>query len=421
MTYQKLSNRQLLSMLWWQQPKFKNRDALICEGSIRSGKTLTMTVGFVLWAMCSFHNQKFAICGKTIESLRRNVVINMRDWIPYELTIEEKRAENKIIISDGTGSSNTFFLFGGRDESSYMLIQGMTLAGVLFDEVALMPRSFVEQAMGRCSVDGSKLWFNCNPASKEHWFYKEWVCELKKRNALRLHFTMRDNRSLSEEKRQWYENQFAGVFYKRYILGEWCMAEGLVYEFDEALHVTSQIPQSGEYYISCDYGTLNPFSAGLWCIHDGHATRMREYYYSGRDSRAMKTDEEYYAELEKLAENLPVRYVVVDPSAASFIETIRRHGRFSVRKARNEVLDGIRLTSVLLRAGRLLIHESCKDTIREFGLYCWDDKADKTQVDKPLKINDHAMDDIRYFCSTVLRRELRGIPELRGIKADDEI
>lgn len=421
MTYQKLSNRQLLSMLWWQQPKFKNRDALICEGSIRSGKTLTMTVGFVLWAMCSFHNQKFAICGKTIESLRRNVVINMRDWIPYELTIEEKRAENKIIISDGTGSSNTFFLFGGRDESSYMLIQGMTLAGVLFDEVALMPRSFVEQAMGRCSVDGSKLWFNCNPASKEHWFYKEWVCELKKRNALRLHFTMRDNRSMSEEKRQWYENQFTGVFYKRYILGEWCMAEGLVYEFDEALHVTSQIPQSGEYYISCDYGTLNPFSAGLWCLHDGHATRMQEYYYSGRDSRAMKTDEEYYAELEKLAENLPVRYVVVDPSAASFIETIRRHGRFSVRKARNEVLDGIRLTSVLLRTGRMLIHESCKDAIREFGLYCWDDKSDKAQVDKPLKINDHAMDDIRYFCSTVLRRELRGIPELRGIKADDEI
>ena len=259
------------------------------------------------------------------------------------------------------------------------------------------------------------------PASKEHWFYKEWVCELKKRNALRLHFTMLDNCSLSEEKRRWYENQFAGVFYKRYILGEWCMAEGLVYEFDEALHVTSQIPQSGEYYISCDYGTLNPFSAGLWCLSGGRATRIREYYYSGRDSRAMKTDEEYYAELEMLAGDLSVRHVVVDPSAASFIETIRRHGRFSVRKAHNEVLDGIRLTSVLLRAGRLLIHESCTDAIREFGLYCWDDKADKAQVDKPLKINDHAMDDIRYFCSTVLRRELRNIPELRGMKADEEI
>ena len=153
MTYQKLSNRQLLSMLWWRQPKLKNRDALICDGSIRSGKTLTMTVGFVLWAMCSFSSQKFAICGKTIESLRRNVVINMREWIPYDLDIEEKRAENKLIISDGAGHSNTFFMFGGRDESSYMLIQGMTLAGVLFDEVALMPRSFVEQAMGRCSVD----------------------------------------------------------------------------------------------------------------------------------------------------------------------------------------------------------------------------------------------------------------------------
>ena len=419
MTYQKLSNRQLLSMLWWQQPKLKNRDALICDGSIRSGKTLTMTVGFVLWAMCSFSSQKFAICGKTIESLRRNVVINMRDWIPYDLDIEEKRAENKLIISDGAGHSNTFFMFGGRDESSYMLIQGMTLAGVLFDEVALMPRSFVEQAMGRCSVDGSKLWFNCNPASPEHWFYKEWVCQMKKRNALHLHFTMWDNPALSEEKRIWYENQFTGVFYRRYILGEWCLAEGLVYEFDKDKHTTKEIPAAGRYYISCDYGTLNPFSAGLWCVADGRATRIQEYYYSGRDSAHQKTDEEYYTELEKLAGDMPVEHVVVDPSAASFIATIRRHGRFSVRKARNEVLDGIRLTSVLLRAGRLLIHESCKDAIREFGLYCWDDREGKAQVDKPLKTNDHAMDDIRYFCSTVLRRELRNIPELRGIVGDE--
>lgn len=403
MIYQKLSKRQLLSMLWWQQPKFKDRDAIICDGSIRSGKTLTMTVGFVLWAMCSFSGQKFAICGKTIESLRRNVVINMRDWIPYDLDIEEKRAENKLIISDGAGHSNTFFMFGGRDESSYMLIQGMTLAGVLFDEVALMPRSFVEQAIGRCSVDGSKLWFNCNPASPEHWFYKEWVCKLKKRNALHLHFTMRDNLSLSEEKRCWYENQFTGVFYRRYILGEWCIAEGLVYAiFDKEKHVTYALPKKGRYYISIDYGTLNPFSAGLWCLSDGVAYRVREWYHNGRE-KGQKTDSEYYAAIEKLAGDLPIEAIIIDPSAASMITEIQRRGKYAVARARNDVLPGISYTAALLQAGRLKIGSECEDAIREFGLYAWDEKG---ETDKVIKEHDHAMDDIRYFAYTVLRREL---------------
>lgn len=209
---------------------------------------------------------------------------------------------------------------------------------------------------------------------------------------------------------------FDGVFYRRYILGEWCLAEGLVYEFDRDLHTTDQIPEHGEYFISVDYGTLNPFSAGLWCVCDNRAIRIREYYYSGRTNQAMKTDEEYYQELEKLAGNLIIRYVIIDPSAASFIETVRRHGRYSVRKACNDVLAGIRLTAMLLNTGRILIHNSCKDTIREFGLYCWDEKG---EVDKPLKVNDHAMDDIRYFCSIVLRRRLRNIPELRGLANND--
>ena len=401
MIYQRLSNRQLLSMLWWQQAKFKDHDAIICDGSIRSGKTLTMSVGFILWAMCSFNNQKFAICGKTIESLRRNVIINLRDWVPYDLSITERRAENKLIISDGTGRENTFFLFGGRDESSYTLIQGMTLAGVLMDEVALMPRSFVEQALARCSVAGSKFWFNCNPEGPEHWFYKEWVCKCKERNALHLHFTMADNLSLPPEIRDRYESMYSGVFYRRYILGEWCIAEGLIYSFfDPAVHTTDEIPTGGRYYISCDYGTLNPFSAGLWCVTDKKAIRIREYYYSGREKQSSKTDEEYYTELEKLAGELPIESVIVDPSAASFIETIRRHGRFSVRKAKNDVLDGIVTTSRYIKSGQIQICSCCKDAIREFGLYRWDDKATE---DKPIKENDHAMDDIRYFSQTVLR------------------
>lgn len=417
MTYQKLSKRQLFAMTWWNRPAFQRMDAIICDGAVRSGKTVCMADGFLLWSMANFNGQSFAICGKTIESLRRNVILNLRDWVGGILDIQEKRAENKLVVSDKHGRSNTYFLFGGRDESSYTLIQGMTLAGVLLDEVALMPRSFVEQALARCSVEGSKFWFNCNPEGLEHWFYKEWIQKCKERNVLHLHFTMADNLALAPDIRERYERMYSGVFYRRYILGEWCLAEGLVYEFDKDKHTTKQIPATGLFYISVDYGTLNPFSAGLWCVHEGKAVRIREYYYSGRTSQSMKTDEEYYQELEALAGDLPIRYVVVDPSAASFIETIRRHGRFSVRKARNEVLPGIRLTATLLKAGRILIHEDCKDAIREFGLYCWDDKG---EVDKPLKINDHAMDDIRYFCSTIMRRD-RVARQILGSMQDEEV
>lgn len=416
MIYQRLSKRQRLAMLWWQQPKFRDRDVIICDGSIRSGKTVCMTVGFFLWSMSTFSGEKFGICGKTIESLRRNVILNLRDWIPEDLHITEKRAENKIIVSDGCGRENTYFLFGGRDESSYMLVQGITLAGALLDEVALMPQSFVEQVCARCSVAGSKLWFNCNPSGPEHWFYKNWVLRAKEMNALHLHFTMADNLSLASEIRERYERMYAGVFYRRYILGEWCLAEGLVYQFDKDIHVAKELPSSGTWYISCDYGTLNPFSAGLWCVNNGRAVRVAEYYYSGRGSSCMKTDEEYYQEIVKLAGGREIQNIVVDPSAASFIACIRRHGQFSVRKAKNDVIPGIRVTASMLSAGVIKIGAGCVDAIREFGLYRWDEKG---EVDRVVKENDHAMDDIRYFCNTIMRRDWKA-KELLGGMTDEE-
>lgn len=400
MRYQKLSKRQLLAATWWGRPAFRDRDAIICDGAIRSGKTVCMVDGFFLWAMTRFDGEKFAICGKTVESLRRNVVMNLQSWLGGVVRIREKRSQSCLEVRY-QGRCNTFFLFGGRDESSYMQVQGITLAGALLDEVALMPRSFVEQVCARCSVAGSKLWFNCNPAGPEHWFYKEWVCRAKERNALHLHFTMADNLSLDPKIRERYERMYSGVFYRRYILGQWCMAEGLVYEFDRERDVVQEVPDSGVWYISCDYGTLNPFSAGLWCVSDGRAVRVAEYYYSGRGASCMKTDEEYYEELEKLAGGRSIQCVIVDPSAASFIACIRRHGRFQVRKAKNEVLSGIRLTAAMLRDGTIKIGAGCVDAIREFGLYRWDEQG---EVDRVVKENDHAMDDIRYFCATVMRR-----------------
>ena len=403
-------------MTWWNRPEWKTYDAILCDGAIRSGKTVCMVVGFFLWSMANFSGSTFGICGKTIASLRRNVILHLQDWLGEVVHITEFRSENKLVVTNGTGHINVYYLFGGQDESAYKLIQGITLAGVLLDEAALMPRSFVEQACARCSVSGSRLWFNCNPAGPEHWLYKEWICKPQQKNLLRLQFTMEDNPGLDTKIRDRYEQMYTGVFYRRYILGQWCVAQGLVYEFDREKHIAKQLPAGGAYYISVDYGTQNPFSAGLWCVREGKAVRVREFYYNGRAQGKMCTDEEYYRELEKLAGTLPVQQVVVDPSAASFIATIRAHGRFRVRKANNDVVSGIRLVASLLRGGVLQFGPDCKDSIREFGLYSWQEG----DTDRPCKVNDHAMDDIRYFCATVLRRDKR-IKEKLGENCNEEV
>lgn len=400
---------------WAHLTKFQNRKAIICDGSVRSGKTVSMILGFVHWAMRFFDGKNFGICGKTISSTERNIILpllNMPDITDY-YSLQYIRGENKRIIIRSGSHTNTFFIFGGKDESSYTLVQGITLSGVLFDEVALMPKSFVDQAVARTlSEPEARYWFNCNPESAEHWFYKEWICNTHQKKALHLHFTMQDNPILSPEQIADAERLYTGVFYNRYIKGLWCVAEGLIYPmFDKAVHVTHhpELQPGGDYYISCDYGTLNPTSAGLWYLQpDGHAIRLREYYYDGRKTKTPRTDEEHYKALEQLAGDVAgkVRAVIVDPSAASFIECIRRHGLFRVWQADNSVLNGIRDTSSLLQMQYLHICDNCTDIIREFSLYRWDESATE---DRPIKENDHAMDDMRYFVRTAMTRTLKAI------------
>lgn len=392
----------MLTLTWWNRPSLKNYDGIICDGSIRSGKTISMSIGFILWSMSRFDGQKFAICGKTIESLRRNVITLLPNWLEGVFEVKERRGENMVIIKKGN-TTNYYYLFGGKDEGSYALIQGMTLAGVLLDEVALMPRSFVEQALGRCSVSGSKFWFNCNPEHPMHWFYVEWIKNCRKKNMLFLHFTMADNYSLGDDVRRRYENMFKGVFYDRYILGEWVKAEGLVYPFfnEEKCCVDASGMQFDEYYVSCDYGTLNPCDMTLWGINycNRQAVAVKEIYYDGRKTGVQKTDSEYYEMLVNLCDGFWVEDVVVDPSAASFIAEIRRHNRFNVRKAKNDVVDGIRVTGSMLKDGKVKIDKNCEGIITEAKLYSWDEKSN---ADRPLKSNDHAMDSMRYFCLTIL-------------------
>lgn len=403
MEFLPFSPKQLGVLSWWcKGSKQEHCDAVICDGAVRSGKTLCMGISFAAWAFYRFDGAAFALCGKTIRSLKRNVVTPLLPVLEELGFACKMRVTENILEVSREGRKNLFYLFGGKDESSCALIQGMTLSGVLFDEVALMPRSFVEQALARCSVKGSKFWFNCNPEYPQHWFHQEWILQAKQKNAYYLHFSMEDNPSLSREIIARYKGLYSGAFYERFVQGKWVAAQGAVYPFMAGAQAFCPVPHRKfeRYAVSCDYGTVNPASFGLWGFYNGVWYRIREYYYDSRREGVQRTDEEHYDALCALVNGRQVECVTVDPSAASFIAVIRRHGEFNVLPAKNNVLDGIRQVSTALKQGEIKICDTCRDSMREFGLYRWEDNGGK---DAPIKENDHAMDDIRYFVTTVLQ------------------
>lgn len=415
MIFKHFSRKQLLVFNWWCS-KYLKYDAIICDGAVRSGKTLCMSLSFIFWSMGIFNNKDFALCGKTVTSLKRNLITPMLEILRINAFNIDFKVSKNIITIMRNGIANRYHLFGGKDESSAALIQGITLAGVLFDEVALMPRSFVEQALARCSINNSKFWFNCNPEHPSHWFYTEWIAKTTEKKALYLHFTLNDNPGLSDKIKKRYQNLYSGVFYDRYVLGKWCAAHGAVYPaFSYQKHVVEKIPDCSKYVISCDYGTVNPSSFGLWGYCNDIWYRVKEYYYSSRVHGIQKTDEEYAAELENLASGYNVQAVVVDPSAASFIRCIKNKNKFNVIPAKNDVINGIRVVSVALSENKFRFSCRCKDIIREFSLYKWNLNSPN---DTPIKENDHAMDDMRYFATYVFQNKSSAFAAISNKRRD---
>lgn len=434
--FKPFSQKQRKVLNWWcDNSPVKDYDGIIADGAIRSGKTVSMSLSFVFWAMSTFSGQNFAMCGKTIGSFRRNVLF----WLKLMLKsrgyiVQDHRADNMVEIARN-GITNYFYIFGGKDERSQDLIQGITLAGVFFDEVALMPESFVNQATGRCSVDGSKYWFNCNPDGPYHWFKVNWIDKsisylgkdkVKKireaaardnkdpglKRILYVHFTMDDNLSLSEKIKARYRSMYTGVFFKRYIMGLWAAAEGIIYDmFDEERHTLPireffRLLVDGNRYVSCDYGTQNATVFLLW--NQGVNKKwycIREYYYSGREKGVQKTDSEFADDLKKWLDETKIRAVIIDPAAASFITELKKRG-YQVIEADNSVLDGIRTVATMLNTGRIMFSNTCINTIKEFASYIWDAKAAERGEDKPVKDHDHAMDAVRYFVYTILSKRV---------------
>lgn len=420
--FTRFSKKQMQILTWWcDGSPYRDYNGIIADGSIRAGKTVAMAISFVLWAMDNFDAQNFAMCGKTVGSFRRNVW----QWLRPVLLIrgyklQESRTENLVVISRGT-RVNYFYIFGGRDESSQDLIQGITLAGLFCDEVALMPESFVNQATGRCSVTGAKMWFNCNPDSPMHWFLKNWIKLKDRKRLLHIHFLMDDNPSLTEEVRERYRTTYSGVFYQRFILGMWVMAQGAVYKdawSEELLFDDDQLDwiyrntHIMRRYITIDYGTVNPM-VYLDAYDDGRDLWfVNEYYWDSRVEEREKDNSQYADDLMGFigTDSIFPSGVIIDPSAASFKIEMRNRGlrakeTVETINADNNVIEGIRAVNTLMTRRRIHFHRTrCPNCIKELQSYVWDDKAlQASGKEKPVKVADHCPDAVRYLVSTVIK------------------
>lgn len=368
----------------------------ILHGSVRSGKTYISLVLWCIWIRNMPQNGSYLMAAKTLSTLKRNCLDLLVD------IAGERNFSYSISKKEATLFGRRIYLEGVSDVAAESKIRGLTLTGAYCDELTLFTEDFFSMLLSRLSDSGAKLFATTNPEGPSHWFKANYLDRSDELDIFVMQFLIDDNTFLSPDYIENLKKEYTGLFYRRFILGEWVNAEGLVYPmFDKMRHVISEPPEAqagSEFYISVDYGTLNPCSMGLWRLDRERAVRISEFYYSGRDERALMTDEEYYSALLALAADYPIKYVIVDPSAASFIETIRRGGKFVVRRANNSVLDGIRRVAALLEGEKLLFCSCCKATIKEFYEYSWDkDGAD----DKVIKRFDHAMDDIRYFVNTV--------------------
>ena len=414
--FKPFSRRQRQVMNWWMDNSpVRDCNGIIADGAIRSGKTVAMSLGFVFWAMETFEGQNFIMAGKTIGSFKRNVLSNLKLMLTSRGYHWKHHVSENMLEVTRKGRTNYFHMFGGRDESSQDLVQGITAAGCFLDEVALMPESFVNQVTGRCSVEGRKMWFNCNPAGPMHWFKTGWIDNRKKKKLVYLHFTMDDNLSLSEAIKADYSSMYAGVFFLRYIKGLWAVAEGLIYTMctDKNYYEDEERPIAlksiSQKYITVDYGTSNPcVFLEIW--DDGQTIWVdREYRWDSRSEEArrtgnpQKTDAQYADDMEEFMGREPEDQcpIVVDPSAASFIVELQKRG-FYVIPADNEVLDGIRATATLLAQDCLNINKSCKGLRSEMQSYVWDDKAAERGDEKPVKQLDHGPDALRYYVKTIL-------------------
>jgi PBSX family phage terminase large subunit len=378
---------------------------LIADGAVRSGKTWSTVMAWLFWLLdvTAGPGEQLAMIGKTYLTVEANVLSLIRDLLPSTLFRHTPGSRECWIFG------KRVLLLGANDEKAESKIRGMTILGAYGDELSLWPESMFTMLLSRLSPPGARLFATTNPDNPVHWLKKNYL-DRQLPAWLRFQFRLDDNPHLTEEYKQQITKEYTGVFYKRFILGLWVAAEGAIYDmFDEDRHVVQQLPPMRDlWWVGIDYGTANPFHAGLLGVGEDQRLYVAdEWRYDSVRAMRQKTDVEYSAAVRmwlltagprvlRQRVELHPRWTAVDPSAASFKAQLRRDGMTRVMDADNRVLDGIQAVSSLFASDRLRVHQRCRGLLDEIPGYVWDPKKAEKGEDAPLKEADHGLDALRY-------------------------
>ncbi|MFF5972227.1 PBSX family phage terminase large subunit [Streptomyces sp. NPDC012769] len=386
------------------------------EGAVRSSKTISSILVWLRYVRTGPAGP-LLMAGKTERTLKRNIIDPIIEMV----------GSHRCVYKSGVGElvlfGRTIYVAGANDERAAEKIKGLTLAGAYLDEVTTFPESFFAMLGTRLSVPNAQWYGTTNPEGPNHWLKKKYldrarlhlrrdgtIAESQDPAAIDLHrfsFSLDDNPFLPAPYVEALKIEYTGLFYRRYILGEWCLAEGVVYDmFDEKKHVVDLLPDISRWMcVGLDYGTINPFAALLVGVGaDNRLYVASEYRHDSRTARRQLTDAEYSEGLRgwlasyehRGTKGVQPQWVFVDPSAASFMTQLWADGVPGVAKADNTVKDGIRSVSVALGQNVLSVHRSCKGLLGELPAYAWDEKAAAAGEDAPLKVDDHSVDALRY-------------------------
>jgi len=391
MALSKLSNKQIESY------RESTARINILEGSVRSGKSF---INLLRWLDFCRSGPKgpMIICGRTDKTIKRNIITPLQDIVG-----------NAVQYSSGKGEvtlyNRTMYVVGANDDRAEAKIRGSEFAGALLDEASLLPENFFKMLLSRLSIPDSKLFCSTNPDSPYHWLKRDFIDREHELDLKVFSYTIHDNPVLSEKYIKDLSAEYQGLWYKRYILGEWCLADGAVFDFfDEDLNVIQMPTSEAEYYIvGIDYGTTNPCVFTLIGYNSNQYPNMwleKEYYYDSKKEMRQKSDYDYSNDLIEFISGYNVKRIYIDPSAASFKQELRRNGVNNVMDAVNDVIPGIRFMSQLLTNGTYKICSNCTESIKEFSNYLWDAKASERGEDKPIKKFDHSCDSQRYALFT---------------------
>ena len=389
-------------MALWQTNQLKRINLL--EGSVSSGKTWISLVLWAFWVKTMPENAPYMMCAKSLTTLKRNCLLLLQDLVGEDnFTFSLSAKEGKLF-------GRKIFLEGANDARSEAKIRGLTLQGAYCDELTQFPRDFFTMLLSRLRLPEAKIIATTNPDSPSHWLKTEYIDRAEQLNFLDVKFLLDDNSTLPEDYVENIKNEYVGVFYERFILGRWVVAEGAIYpEYEQAIAEVPNTPIEAK-ALSIDYGTQNPFAALFWEKHGGIWYAVDEYYYSGRTTNKQKTDDEYGQDMDEFIKPyvLPGEKLetIIDPSAASFIALLKKKNWSKVRAADNAVEDGIRETASAMYRGLIKFSPALTAWKKEVQGYVWEEDSEK-----PVKEADHLMDSMRYFVKTKhiarVRRALR--------------